>query len=133
MKLAVWVATVSLVCGAAHGQQFDLICTGKTESTFKNFPTRTRDWADTLRVDLTDGRWCRAECAEVIPIERQDDGRIVFRNYVSSISMAGLSVNRRTGELDEDSIGDGALGHVTSFTSANCVKAPFTGFPLPRF
>jgi hypothetical protein len=132
MKVAVLMAA-SLVSSAAHAQQFDLICTGQNSYQYHSDPEKTKEWADTFRVDLTKGRWCRTECQLVNRIERQDDNEIVFNSFNSPVSIGVLSVNRRTGVLTEDTAANGVVGSWQSFTSANCVLAPFTGFPPPRF
>jgi hypothetical protein len=100
--------------------QFDLVCTGKVESTI----SRPEPISRRYHVDLAAKRWCYNECT-VRPIVEVNNTQIVFRDtkaaYEGDPTVSLDYVDRTTAKWVFFSAYEQGEG--------TCAPAPFSGFP----
>jgi len=111
---------MSLALAAASAQsadQFDLICTGKSQG----YPADQSENA-TYHVDLAAKQWCRGECSVQV-IERIEPSVIWFKDQPTTSGKGEWIeyVDRVSGKWVRE------MGPWV--TEGTCEPAPFTGFP----
>ncbi|WP_395613955.1 hypothetical protein [Allosphingosinicella sp.] len=116
---------------------FNLVCTGQHREGPMTMatPLGSRDgtpFSITYRVDLHRGRYCSGECRSTEALAEVTQGEIVFRfDRAARGDPSGniTRVNRETGLYTSTTI----LGELIFSDMGECQRAPFTGFPQPRF
>ena len=137
-KIASAAVAIVLVAGSACAESFNLICKGQRSQTVDGGPMKGTPTVDAFRIDLASNHWCRADCSAVLSITKIDsneitllDGEILKSKDVTAT--VTLQINRRTGDIREDSESSGVFGHVQSWKAGACTRAPFSGFPSQKF
>ena len=114
---------------------FNLICSvtsygARNQTVYPKNPEKME-----LSIDLETKRWCgaREQCTQTLPIQEVTDSYIIFLNIKEGTGKGRTSytISRESGEFsfyERDDSGDFA-----GFTFGHCEKAPFTGFPQPKF
>jgi hypothetical protein len=120
---ALLIATACTSAAAAEDSaQFDLKCTGESDTYINAQGPTKAAWAETYRVDLAEQSYCAGACSEVLPIYSISPDQIQLND------LPFTQLNRSTGEIrgvTHDSSGGVVM---TIFTGA-CSKQPFSGFP----
>lgn len=114
---------------------FNLVCTG----TYRTGPIAisTLDLPGTpfttvYRIDLSRGRFCTNECPSTSALARVTETEITLYDVHTDPGTANgttTNINRETGAYMSTSI----FGDSMSVFTAQCERAPFTGFPTRRF
>lgn len=107
------------LASAVQSQQFDLVCA-------------TTAGQEHIRVDLTQGKWCEADCSAVHPVAEVHPGSIFFTKESAEEEVRQIlhfrAVNRVTGEY----------WHVNERLrdpmrlNGKCERTDFSGFPELR-
>lgn len=125
-----------LTPGVGLAESFNLECSGKSYTMTKiMFGKPEKEWPFTriYRVDLTAGRYCRDACTTTERLVGANQKYIVFVDDEDSAGDADTYVNREDGSyLERHRLMSGAT-FLATVSSGECRKAPFTGFPTPKF
>lgn len=134
MKFAMLLAALAAGTAATEPpQQFDLICTGKTEQTTINGKSQ-EPFSATYHLDLQAKKWCEDGCGAIYDIYSVQPATIQLKEPKHE-------EHRWGDEIDESFIGrtDGTYSALFSTgqgmnilmrkTDGHCEPAPFTGFP----
>jgi len=119
---------VSALAALATATAFNLFCVGTSVVTLSSGPSPPTKFTNTLRIDLSGGRWCEYDCRVSHAILLQSETQLILSNYPPG-SDRGLSVHRETGTYDELL----KLGGVTNHRVGQCEVRPFTGLPTRKF
>lgn len=114
----------STAAPAASSEMFDLICTGRMETTGRR-PTPLADLR--FRIDLTTKRYCVGPCREMNALTVYPATLVFFQmdEVVNGVRMiARQSVDRHTGVFDFTGMGG---ARISRQETGQCTVAPYTG------
>lgn len=122
------MSAVAIAVAAA----FNLLCTGDERTAeFQNgsIVTKSRTkYTSAYRIDLDKRRWCAGDCTQTAAIIEISDSSISLVNTKEPFETL-LNLNRETGEM----IYRLRIGDVVTLRMGQCERAPFSGFPTPKF
>lgn len=116
--------TPSSPAAGASSEMFDLICTGRMETTARR-PTPLADLR--FRIDLTTKRYCVGPCREMMALTVYPATLVFFQmdEMMNGTRMqARQSIDRHTGAFDFTGIGN---GRISRQETGQCTVAPYTG------
>jgi hypothetical protein len=131
--------SVSLAIAAAllfqSAGQFDLVCTGHTETFSTGNPTPSSMEAnDRMAVDLDRGLWCWNECITVSPMVEANAAELIFSQEEDDKVSHFIRVDRITGKYWISLKAKRENGDVINLTTdGRCTKAPYTPIPQAVF
>lgn len=131
--------SVSLAIAAAllfqSAGQFDLICTGRIQTTSTNNPIPRFDEAnDRMAVDLNRGIWCWEKCDAVNQLVEVNAAELIFSKTDEPKASHLLRVDRVTGKYWSSLKVTLEAGNVVLVTTdGRCTKAPYTPIPQAVF
>ncbi len=114
-KIPIALLIACMASPAIAAEQFDLICTSKSER-------------EHYRVDLDRSEWCAGDCSQVMKFQSVTSGMLTMHDHIPTFprdSRYSLTVNRVTGEWLWYNFNP--VYRSTQDIKGTCTAAPFSG------